>query len=115
MYLMGNPIVLWAVLLGVIGFALIRVVALAQRGSAVINFAGVAVQASAISRFLSLGTYCFVCYWLNLLPVWRCVCDCALPPMHMSCYSRVVCSTLPCLAPRSATITCPACSTVKCC
>jgi dolichyl-phosphate-mannose--protein O-mannosyl transferase len=76
-YLMGNPIVLWAVLSGVVGFALIRVVALAQRGSAMINFAGISVQASAISRFLSLGTYCFVCYWLNLLPV-RALCGVAL-------------------------------------
>lgn len=77
-YLMGNPLVVWLVLLAVLYFAVARLISFTQVKKAqtegvtenlTISVGPVKIPYGSVQHSLTVGTYCFICYWLNVLPV----------------------------------------------
>ncbi len=95
-YLMGNPIVLWLVLAAVIAFIVLKLTvwhqlprkskktAMPKTEDIMLHIGSWSFAYAPLKRPLTVGMYCFICYWLNLLPV-RQLPRMSLHDVHVHC------------------------------
>ena len=67
-YLLGNPIAVWGAGIGVLLFVLIMLVMCRLRPTNLDDKIRPSRAAERDSRYVYAGLYCFIGYWLNLIP-----------------------------------------------